>query len=73
MSGRSLSVVAATDGHVGSPSPQAVAVAVAAADQIVRRRANAERASATPDRNRWRFSGRSWDAPIPLRRDRPFR
>jgi hypothetical protein len=71
--GRSIVVTPAEGGHVGSPSAEVIAAAVAAAEQIVRQLAGVELAAAKRPVNVWRFSGRDWDGPIPLRRSRPLR
>jgi hypothetical protein len=46
------------------------AVAIAAAIEVAWPRAGAE--PDTGRQNRWRFSGRWWSQPIPLRRNRPW-
>jgi hypothetical protein len=54
-----------------SPSPtdeEAIAI-VAAIDAAWPRAVVAEAAAETP---RWRFAGRWWTKPIPVRRDRPW-
>lgn len=46
------------------------AVAIAAAVEVAWPRASAPMLEQRP--SRWRFSGRWWSAPIPLRRTRPW-
>jgi hypothetical protein len=63
---------AARAGHEGGPTTDVVAVAVAAINAVLDRRVAAARVR-TPrgvQTNPWRFSGRTWIAPVPLRRER---
>ena len=54
-----------------SPAPTEEEVAaIAAAIEIAWPRAVA--APAPPQPNRWRFAGRWWTKPIPVRRERPW-
>ena len=46
------------------------AVAIAAAIEVAWPRAGGEAEPTRP--NRWRFSGRWWSQPVPLRRNRPW-
>lgn len=48
-------------------------VAIMAAVEALWPRAVAAPDSATPRNRSWRFSGRWWSLPLPMRRDRPFR
>jgi hypothetical protein len=59
--------VAVTAG--GDPTPEEVAAIVAAVEATWPRPAAAAPAEAPP---RWRFSGRWWTKPVPLRRGRPW-
>lgn len=53
------------------PAPtEEEAVAIAAAIEIAWPRAGGE--AERPRPNRWRFSGRWWTQPVPLRRNRPW-
>jgi hypothetical protein len=57
-------------------SPAATAeetAAIVAAVEALWPRPVVEREQAPPTRSAWRFSGRWWSRPIPIRRDRPFR
>lgn len=47
------------------------AVAIAAAIEAAWPRAGGD-AAAVADGHRWRFAGRWWSKPIPIRRDRPW-
>jgi hypothetical protein len=50
-----------------APEPEEAAAIVAAIDAMW------PRAQApAPEPSRWRFAGRWWSKPIPVRRDRPF-
>ncbi|HET6953378.1 MAG TPA: hypothetical protein VFI47_23570 [Acidimicrobiales bacterium] len=53
----------------GDPSEEEVAAIVAAVEVAWPRAVVADTATAPP---RWRFSGRWWTKPIPLRRNRPW-
>lgn len=53
----------------GDPSPEEVAAIVAAIEATWPRPAAEAPADALP---RWRFSGRWWTKPVPLRRSRPW-
>lgn len=53
------------------PDPAVVALVAAAADQVWPRPTVAE-APEGPDPLRWRFSGRWWTRPVPVRRERPW-
>ena len=59
--------VAVTAG--GDPTPEEVAAIVAAVEATWPRPAAPAPAEAPP---RWRFSGRWWTKPVPLRRGRPW-
>lgn len=59
--------VAVTAG--GEPTPEEVA-AIVAAIEVAWPRPRAEAPAEAPPR--WRFSGRWWTKPIPLRRSRPW-
>ncbi|MGH9217249.1 MAG: hypothetical protein ACRD0V_10855 [Acidimicrobiales bacterium] len=61
------SMVAVTRG--GEPTDEEVAAIVAAIDVTWPRPAATPAAGPPP---RWRFSGRSWAKPVPLRRVRPW-
>jgi hypothetical protein len=53
----------------GDPTPEEVAAAMAALEEVW------PRAVIGPDLEepaRWRFSGRWWSKPMPLRRERPW-
>ncbi len=55
-----------------APTPtdeEAAAIAVAL-EVVLRRRAAP--ALSTPETTRWRFAGRWWSKPVPVRRDRPW-
>ncbi len=49
------------------------AAAIIAAVELVWPRPQAARTPATTDAARWRFAGRWWSKPVPMRRDRPGR
>jgi hypothetical protein len=66
-----IEVTVAADGHVGSPSDHALAVAKAAAEQVLATRIAA--LASAPKPNAWRFSGRSWGGSVTQRRERPTR
>jgi hypothetical protein len=53
----------------GDASEEEVAAIVAAVEAVWPRPVVATGAQAEPDR--WRFSGRWWAKPVPVRRDRP--
>ena len=53
----------------GQATEEEVAAIVAAVDALWPRPALPPSAPAEPDR--WRFSGRWWAKPVPVRRDRP--
>ncbi|MGE3620988.1 MAG: hypothetical protein AB7L84_11055 [Acidimicrobiia bacterium] len=52
-----------------APTAEQAAAIVAAVDALWPRPAVAEARATSP---RWRFSGRWWTKPIPVRRDRPW-
>jgi len=53
------------------PSPAVLAVIAAAADAVWQRPAAAPPDDRDPAHGSWRFSGRWWNKPIPLGRERP--
>ena len=60
------------DVHRVEPTPtEEEAAAIVAALEIVMADLQAE-AAPPPEPPRWRFSGRSWAKPVPLRRERPW-
>jgi hypothetical protein len=52
-----------------TPEPEEVAAIMAAMEALWPR---AAAAPAEPPPSRWRFAGRWWSKPIPVRRDRPW-
>ena len=60
--------------HTITPAPtDEEAVAIAAATEALWPRAvMAVEEASTPRSSSWRFSGRWWSLPLPMRRDRPF-
>ena len=52
------------------PEPEEMAAIVAAIEALWPRAAVA--APVEPEPSRWRFAGRWWSKPIPVRRDRPY-
>jgi len=63
-----------TDGRVirgGDPEPEELA-AILAAIEIAWPKPVVVAAPAAPEPPRWRFAGRWWSKPIPVRRDRPW-
>lgn len=57
-----------------SPAPtDDEVVAIMAAVEALWPRPVAAPGSAAPRNRSWRFSGRWWSLPLPMRRDRPFR
>ena len=55
------------------PAPDPVVLAVvAAAVELVWPRPSAPDDQLNPEHDAWRFSGRWWHKPVPLRRDRPW-
>ena len=55
----------------GTPSEEEVAAIVAAVEAVWPRPAPAAGDGVDPEPHRWRFSGRWWAKPVPVRRDRP--
>jgi hypothetical protein len=56
----------------GDPTDEEVAAIVAAAALVWPRPVVGTAASASSEPDRWRFSGRWWSKPVPIRRDRPL-
>lgn len=56
--------------HITPEPTEEEAVAIAAAVEVAWPRVGGGAPAPTP--NRWRFSGRWWSQPIPLRRTRPW-
>lgn len=54
------------------PTPEEAAVIMAAAEALWPRPVIMQAASQQPRHGSWRFSGRWWSVPIPMRRDRPW-
>jgi hypothetical protein len=52
-----------------APEPEEMAAIVAAIEAMWPR---AQAPAPEPEPSRWRFAGRWWSKPIPVRRDRPF-
>ena len=57
---------------MSEPDPAVLAVVTAAVDQVWPRPVAANRDEADPAHRVWRFSGRWWNRPTPIRRDRPW-
>jgi hypothetical protein len=53
----------------GRPTPEELAAVVAAVEAVWPRRSAVLSAD---EPSRWRFSGRWWSKPVPLRRSRPW-
>ena len=56
--------------HIQPPPTDEEAAAIAAAVEVAWPRAAAPQVTDRP--TRWRFAGRWWSQPIPLRRNRPW-
>lgn len=70
----SLNELPPPSGVVMSPAPtDEEAVAIMAATEALWPRPVVLVAEETSPSRAWRFSGRWWSKPVPLRRDRPFR
>ncbi len=54
-----------------SPSPEVLAIVSAALDALMSCHVAATDEGTDAERQAWRFSGRWWNRPLPLRRDRP--
>ena len=57
--------------HGGQPEPEELAAVLAAIEVAWPRPVVAAAAPADQDTARWRFSGRWWTKPVPIRRERP--
>ena len=54
------------------PDPAVLAAVAAAVDEVWPRARAGEGDAADPAHRVWRFSGRWWNKPAPIRRDRPW-
>jgi len=57
--------------HLADPSEEELAAIVAAIEMAWPRPVVVQQ-PVTPPPSRWRFAGRWWSKPIPVRRDRPW-
>lgn len=58
--------------HIRPTPTDDEAVAIAAATEVLWPKPVVMATEPEAEPNRWRFSGRWWSRPLPLRRDRPF-